>query len=237
MKTMQHLTTGIALLLMAISTTADTWTNTDGAKIEAEFVKEKEGIIHLKTADGAIRKIKKSALSKEDQEKATRLADPFAAKKAEKEAAAKAAAPKASVAIQELFGKKLKNNRKKNVSTDELGGKIIGIYFSAHWCPPCKAFTPKLVQFHKDMTEKGKPFEIVFVSSDRSESDMYSYMEEMDMPWLALPFGDDHKQSLSKKYGIRSIPTLIIIDAKGNTITTGGRGQVSKEGASAYKGW
>ena len=22
--------------------------------------------------------------------------------------------------------------------------KFIGVYFSAHWCPPCKAFTPVL---------------------------------------------------------------------------------------------
>ncbi len=234
MKTLQHLTTVVALLLMAISTTADTWTSTTGTKIEAEFVKEKGGVVYLKSADGSVKKIKKSDLSKESQEKVTRLADPFAAKKAAKEAAA----PKASEGIHDLFGSKLKDDRGKNASVDEaLGGKIIGIYFSAHWCPPCKAFTPELVKFHKKVTSKGKPFEIVFVSSDRSSGDMYNYMEEMDMPWLALPFGDSHKSTLSKKFGVNGIPMLVIVDAEGKLITKNGRGDVSSQGAAAFKKW
>ena len=234
MKTMQRLTVA-TLLLAAISSTADTWTSTAGTKIEADFVKEKSGIVYLKTRDGAVKKIKKSNLSKEDQEKATRLANPFAAKKATKEAAT----PKASEGIHDLFGSKLKDNRGKNVAVDEaLGGKIIGIYFSAHWCGPCKAFTPELVKFHKEMTRKGRPFEIVFVSSDRSSDDMYNYMEEMDMPWLALPFGDSHKSVLSKKFGGGGgIPRLVIIDAEGNLISSDGRREVSNEGASPYEGW
>ena len=232
MKTLQQLTAATLLLVVA-SVAADTWTSKKGRTIEAEFVKEKGGIVHLKAADGSIKTIKKSDLAKEDQEKATRLASPFAAKEAKEGAAA----PKASEAIQKLFGKKLKNNRKKNVSTDELGGKIIGIYFSAHWCPPCKAFTPELVKFHKKVTKKGEPFEIVFVSSDRNESDMYNYMEEMDMPWLALPFGDSHVGALKGKFGVRGIPMLVIIDAEGKLITKNGRGDVSSQGAKAFDKW
>lgn len=26
--------------------------------------------------------------------------------------------------------------------------KIIGFYFSAHWCPPCRLFTPALAEFY-----------------------------------------------------------------------------------------
>ena len=28
--------------------------------------------------------------------------------------------------------------------------KVIGLYFSAHWCPPCRAFTPKLVRAYTE---------------------------------------------------------------------------------------
>lgn len=151
--------------------------------------------------------------------------------------AAKEAAPKASEGIQKLFGKTLTNSRKKDVSTDELGGKIVAIYFSAHWCKPCRALTPELVKLHKDVTEQGKSFEIVFVSRDRSESEMYDYMEEADMPWMALPFGDSRKESLINKFKINGIPSLVIVDVAGKTITKNGRADVTSLGAAAFEKW
>jgi len=64
---------------------------------------------------------------------------------------------------------------------------VVGLYFSAHWCPPCRGFTPELVKFYQVVKQKfGDKLEIVFVSSDRSESDWKGYFSEM--PWLAIPF-------------------------------------------------
>jgi len=43
------------------------------------------------------------------------------------------------------------------------------IYFSAHWCPPCRSFTPQLADaYEKCMGDKN--FEIIFLSSDRDEN-------------------------------------------------------------------
>ena len=47
-----------------------------------------------------------------------------------------------SAGIEELFPGKLLDSDGKEVSKDALAGKTVGIYFSAHWCPPCKQFTP-----------------------------------------------------------------------------------------------
>ena len=38
------------------------------------------------------------------------------------------------------------SNKGAKVDVDSLEGKIVGIYFSAHWCPPCKAYTPQLAK-------------------------------------------------------------------------------------------
>lgn len=75
------------------------------------------------------------------------------------------------------------------VKASNIGGegRTVGLYFSAHWCPPCRGFTPKLAEFYKKHHEE-KKFEIVFVSSDRNEGDFKQYYAEM--PWLALPFTD-----------------------------------------------
>ena len=32
-------------------------------------------------------------------------------------------------------------------ATAIAGKKAVGLYFSAHWCPPCRGFTPQLVAF------------------------------------------------------------------------------------------
>jgi len=104
------------------------------------------------------------------------------------------------------------------------GKKAIGLYFSAHWCPPCRGFTPKLAEFYtKDLKEKG--LEIVFVSSDKDDKQFKDYFK--DMPWLALPFSDrDKKAELSKKFKVQGIPSFVIVNPSGETITTDGRSAV-----------
>jgi nucleoredoxin len=114
----------------------------------------------------------------------------------------------------------------------DLDGKYIGLYFSAHWCGPCRGFTPQLSETYNKLKGEGKNFEIIFVSSDRDEESFNEYRSEM--PWLALPFANrDGKAALSSKFGVQGIPTLVILDPDMNTVTTKGRGAVGadKEGA------
>ena len=65
------------------------------------------------------------------------------------------------------------------------------LYFSAHWCPPCKAFTPALAEFYKKHHE-AKSFEIIFVSFDRNEEGFKEYVKEM--PWWSIEFSDDTRE-------------------------------------------
>lgn len=53
---------------------------------------------------------------------------------------------------------------------EALAGKTLGIYFSAHWCGPCRTFTPLLAQVYKAVRQKHSDFEILFVSGDKSEA-------------------------------------------------------------------
>lgn len=133
-------------------------------------------------------------------------------------------------ALVSLLGESVQNGAKDDVPVSTISGegKVIGLYFSAHWCPPCRGFTPKLADFYKKFktTPRGSQLEIVFVSSDRSQSDFDEYFKEM--PWLALPFKNrDLKNSLSAKFKVQGIPTLIFLDgATGAVITADGRGAV-----------
>jgi thiol-disulfide isomerase/thioredoxin len=107
------------------------------------------------------------------------------------------------------------------VATPSLGGKVIGLYFSAHWCGPCRQFTPGLVNFYHQMRSLGRPFEVVFVSADRSDRDFQSYFHEM--PWLAVPYESHERQALEEKHEIRGIPTLKILNSSGRVVDADAR--------------
>ena len=112
--------------------------------------------------------------------------------------------------------------------------KCIGIYFSAHWCPPCRGFTPVLAAAYKEANTTEKVCEVLFVSSDQSEEEYKSYFESM--PWTALPF-DDHelKKELSSKYGVKGIPMLVVVKPDGTLINANARGEITSKGPHAFE--
>ena len=101
--------------------------------------------------------------------------------------------------------------------------KYTALYFSAHWCGPCRVFTPKLVEWYQAVRPQHPEFELVFVSSDRSSEDMLSYMKEARMPWPAIPF-DQIQASGVKKWSAGGIPYLILFGPDGRPITAKDRG-------------
>lgn len=105
--------------------------------------------------------------------------------------------------------------------------KVLGLYFSAHWCPPCRGFTPVLSQKYTQLKAAGKEFELVFVSSDRDEASFADYHKEMT--FLAMPYSNrDGKAELSKAFGVSGIPSLCFVEADtGKLITDEGRGAIS----------
>ena len=84
--------------------------------------------------------------------------------------------------------------------TEAAAVDIIFDIFSHFQCPPCRTFTPKLIETYNKLVGSEKPFEIVFVSSDRSEDGYTDYFK--DMPWLALPYGDERVKPLSRLFGV-----------------------------------
>ena len=124
----------------------------------------------------------------------------------------------------------------KEIDAASLKGKHIGLYFSAHWCPPCRAFTPSLVKFRDANTEKD--FEIVFVSLDKSQGDKNKYIKQMDMKWPSIPGASSKTaDSLAQQFEISSIPALIILAPDGSVITPNGREDVMMSSETALSKW
>merc|ERR1711998_799630 len=130
-------------------------------------------------------------------------------------------------AFKELCGDKILT-KDGEVNTEEaLAGKgAVAFYFSAHWCPPCRGFTPKLAEWYNaGLKDK---MEIIFVSSDRDEASFKEYFASM--PWLCLPFENrDAKSLLSKVCNCEGIPHLAVFNADGSLVTEDGRAAVTRD--------
>jgi thiol-disulfide isomerase/thioredoxin len=109
---------------------------------------------------------------------------------------------------------------KENLAGPEIEGtpKYTALYFSAHWCPPCRMFTPKLVEWYNDFKANHPDFELVFVSSDQDEAAMKEYIEGDKMPWPYVKF-DKAKEEIFRKYSSDGIPYLVLIDENGKDLT------------------
>ena len=136
--------------------------------------------------------------------------------------------------LEDLVGPELINADGEKVATSSLAGKVIGLYFSAEWCPPCRAFTPELVKLRDSKDDK---FEVVFVSSDQSPEAQQKYMKGYNMNWPAIPHDSPLRQQLQEKYDVQGIPSLVIVDDQGNLITKEGRSEMGDSGAEALAKW
>jgi len=134
-------------------------------------------------------------------------------------------------AFTRLLGSELLD-KSKTVPTTSLEGKVVGLYFSAHWCGPCRQFTPVLSGIYQELQKEKKPFEIVFISSDKEEKSFKEYFASM--PWKALPFGSELANSLAQSFQIKGIPSLILLDPEGNTLSTQGRELIQRLGAKGF---
>jgi len=110
------------------------------------------------------------------------------------------------------------DGKKEDYKKPAQSPKFTAIYFSAHWCPPCRAFTPKLVEWYKGFKPKHADFELVFVSRDKDEAAQLEYMKETGMPWPAVKLSETKEASFGK-YAASGIPYLVLIDSEGKDLT------------------
>lgn len=143
----------------------------------------------------------------------------------------------AMAALVRLLGGRLLTRPDASLPTVEAlkGASVVGLYFSASWCPPCRGFTPSLIQSYSGALEL-KGMRCVFVSWDRDEKSFADYYDHM--PWLALPFElRSRNELLGQRFGVRSIPTLALVDMYGRTITTAAREAVVSDPSGRDYPW
>lgn len=140
--------------------------------------------------------------------------------------------------LSELFGTTLYRADQATEGLDSLAGKaVIAIYFGSHTCPACQGFVPRLLAVHREVRLAGGSFEVVYVSSDASAAAMFAAMADAGTPWPVLPWGGSKANGLVQRYEIRWIPSVVVIDAAGKTLSLKGRDEIELRGLRAYDDW
>jgi nucleoredoxin len=122
------------------------------------------------------------------------------------------------MSLLQRFGDELLAGRSTVPTVGVLqSAKYVALYFSAHWCGPCRNFTPILIQNYNYLRSQG--IQVIFVSSDHNEAQFREYFATM--PWKAVPFSRD-RNALLQLFNVQGIPKLVILSQDGRVITTEG---------------
>lgn len=205
------------LLIVATVCSADirTWTDTQGRSMEAKFLRVDGDKVSFQKPDGMRYGFPLAQLSQADKDYIKSLNE------SDSNAGSGAATALEESELAEWLDKNLVAVNGKKVA--RLGeshlpqAEYIAIYYSASWCPPCRKFTPVLVDFYNEKRAKHDNFELVYVSSDRAEEAQEKYMLDYKMPWPAVKFSKA-KDKMAKQYSGSGIPCLVLLDRQGNVL-------------------
>ena len=141
----------------------------------------------------------------------------------------------------------------REVDMAKLRGKVVLIDFWATWCGPCVAELPNLTRVYKEYHAKGfEVVGISFENSSvideaalknprnagkaldtpeqvaekktKAREKMLAFAKEKNMPWPQHFDGNYWENEYGRKYNIRSIPAMFLLDKEGKLVETSARG-------------
>lgn len=88
-------------------------------------------------------------------------------------------------------------------------GYVLILDFFASWCQPCKRSIPQIMELNRKYGKQG--LQILGLSLDEDKDDLIEFVTPLKLNYPAALANEE----LINEYGLRSIPTLFIINKKG----------------------
>lgn len=96
------------------------------------------------------------------------------------------------------------------VNSNSLRGKVVLINFWATWCGPCKEEMPTLQRLKQIFGPD--EFELVAITTDQQRAAIQAFVKELG---LEFPILLDETKDISSAFGVRGLPTTVVIDQQG----------------------
>jgi peroxiredoxin len=90
------------------------------------------------------------------------------------------------------------------------GQKVVLMDFWATWCGPCRMAMPDLQDLQDKFKDRG--FEILSVNQGESAEQVRNFIQRKKYTFHVVL---DQDGAVGGKYGVRGIPTLVLVDKKG----------------------
>ena len=104
----------------------------------------------------------------------------------------------------------LKSTNGETVRLDDFHGKVVLLDFWAIWCNPCRRSIPELKRLRKSFPEDA--FTIVSINIGEEAEKVKGFALSEGMEWIVLL---DERGLVANKYGVKMIPTFILLDKNG----------------------
>ena len=109
------------------------------------------------------------------------------------------------------------------MTLSSLKGNVLLIDFWASWCGPCRSENPNVVEAWKKYHAKG--FDILGVSLDKDRDKWIEAIQADNLTWNHVSDLQYWNNEASNLYGVRSIPSNVLLDQEGVIIARNLRGE------------
>lgn len=109
----------------------------------------------------------------------------------------------------------------REVDLAALKGKVVLVEFWSTTCGPCIGEMPNVKAAYQKLHDQG--FEVVAISLDDKEVALRRFIKEEALPWPQHFDGKGWENEFAVRYGIFSIPTMWLVDKRGNLRDTNAR--------------